>query len=293
MEHSICINGNSFPAENKEMATELFSDALHGVLDLNSGNDKFIFHLDSNDEGLKDFELSDNFTFENFCDEMISVDADLALFLLEAEDKSPVLDHIDSDMLEEISEYSFYIKDEAVDDNCDIYSITWSLSGILLSLPTESKWSSSEIQLNRTKDGEYINEDVSIFNISEYKHGEEIYSKINSFSLQDVCSNHILHTSFIEWYDSLSSENKHRVSDKLLLACKRSFSGGEPLFKTLTDGIREVRFSAYAGGAIRILFKHIKEGQQAILVGFIKKSNLDGYETNIELAGTRYTEVCA
>ena len=63
------------------------------------------------------------------------------------------------------------------------------------------------------------------------------------------------------------------------------------MFKTLinADGIREIRFDAYPGGAIRILFKKIGE-KQAILTGFIKKRRDEGYKQDIAVAKELYKQ---
>lgn len=56
--------------------------------------------------------------------------------------------------------------------------------------------------------------------------------------------------------------------------------------------IREIRFSAYPGGAIRILFKAAGNTQQAILLGFIKKSDAEGYLQNISEAKVILDKLC-
>lgn len=72
---------------------------------------------------------------------------------------------------------------------------------------------------------------------------------------------------FREWYNQLDANNRHRVYKKIQLAAQRRFAGGEPLFKNLEngEGMRELRFSAYPGGAIRILFVDLSDGGKAIL----------------------------
>jgi hypothetical protein len=56
------------------------------------------------------------------------------------------------------------------------------------------------------------------------------------------------------------------------------------------DGLREIRISAYPGGAIRILFKALANSRQAILVGFIKKNDNEGYSVNIDKANELLAE---
>ncbi|BCA99395.1 hypothetical protein ATCC19606_17310 [Acinetobacter baumannii] len=95
---------------------------------------------------------------------------------------------------------------------------------------------------------------------------------MNVQDIDELVQPNILSEILKNWYNNdLSRENKHRVLEKLKLACERNFQGGEPLFKSLEDGFREIRFDAHNGGAIRILFKNIKDNSHALLVGFIKK----------------------
>ena len=101
MDHAIVLNNNSFPADSREEAVSLFEDALRGVLELNTGSDRFIFYLDSNDSGLSSFYLSDGFTYSDFVDGLS--DFDLKLFLLEVDDKSPSLDFLTEEQLEEMA----------------------------------------------------------------------------------------------------------------------------------------------------------------------------------------------
>ena len=66
MDHTICINKNSFTLNDKDVARDLFDDAIQGVLELQSGSDRFLFYLDSDQGTLYDFQLADNYTFEDF-----------------------------------------------------------------------------------------------------------------------------------------------------------------------------------------------------------------------------------
>ncbi|WP_179959174.1 type II toxin-antitoxin system RelE/ParE family toxin [Pseudoalteromonas rhizosphaerae] len=63
------------------------------------------------------------------------------------------------------------------------------------------------------------------------------------------------------------------------------FRGNEPLFKLIvgTPGLWEVRFSAFSGGAIRMLYRTYNN-KNILLVGFIKKSDNEGYKQNIQQA---------
>ncbi|MEY8200167.1 MAG: type II toxin-antitoxin system RelE/ParE family toxin [Colwellia sp.] len=292
MEHQIVINTNSFPANSVEEANYYFDDALQGVLALNTGTDLFTFYLDSNDITLPEFNLAEGFTYENFLDQI--TDQDLKLFLLEVEDKSPAIDTLTEEQLEEVANNEFYIPEQAIFNNLEVFSFAWTLSGTLLSIPTSKVWEDRKLNIRRAApDGQYIDEDFWLNNISYASHGSEIYEQFSNNNLPAVCKGHHLTQDITDWYSGLTLNNKRRVLEKLSLACERNFDGGEPLFKTLSDadGIREVRFNAYPGGTIRVLFKAITGGKQALLVAFIKKSDSEGYATVIDRAKDLYKDV--
>jgi len=294
MEHVICFNTNSFPALTSDDAYRLLLDSIYGVLELNLGGDKFVFCLDSNGPSLSDLSISEDFTYFDFIEKTKNEDMDLYNFLLEVEDKSPVLDTLKDDELDDITEFTFYAKNHAVKENVnnDIYSIAWFLSATLLSINTDEAWRSNKIEICRVLgDGRYIEDEfLCLNNISSQEHGKSIYeSFIKQDDIKDILIEHYFSEELIEWYAELTVENKKRVLDKLTLSCEREFNGGEPLFKNLdnANGLREIRFRAYSGGAIRILFKS-QGDKQAILFGFIKKNNTEGYEHAIEKANELY-----
>lgn len=284
MDHVICINQNSFPAANSETGARLFDDAIQGVLELQSGSDRFLFYLDSHSGNLFDFEIADNFTYGRFVTDC--EDPDLASFLNEIEDKSPALDILSDDQVEEMANYSFYVPGERFDNYPDVYALAWVVSGYLLSLGNHIRWNQSEIAVSRADEhGVYVDETAVVLkNISTQDHGIELYQELhaieqNEVDLKQIVAPHIITDSLLSWFDEQTSENKTRIVDKVRLASGRKFQGGVPLFKTLNNGngLREIRFSAYPGGAIRILFKSFHQDQQALLVGFIKYDDNDGY----------------
>lgn len=292
MDHVICINKNSFPAHNINSGTELFDDAIQGVLELQSGSDRFFFYLDSNNGGLQELKIAEGLTYGNFIDNC--KDEDLKLFLYEVEDKSPALDYLTDSQIEEITEYNFYVDGEPIHEFLDVFGLAWVVSGILLSLNTGQCWQSSEINIARSdENGIKINELLTLKNISSKVHGVTHFNFFNEVDIVQLVAPHTLSANIQEWYSDLIQENKIRVIDKLKLACARDFQGGMPLFKTLddSDGIREIRFNAYSGGAIRIFFKKLEAKKQAILFGFIKKSNTEGYKTAQEQSNKIYSDL--
>jgi len=291
MDHIICINKNSFPAESAAIGARFFDDALQGVLELQSGSDRFLFYLDTNSGDLLDFEISDNFTYEQFCEECN--DLDLALFLSEVEDKSPALDSLTEEQLEEMAADNFYVPDEAMDIYPDVYALAWAVSGYLLSAATKIRWNQSHIAIARADaQGRYVNEPLILRNISTQSHGIEHYEALHGVDLEEIAAPHVISQPLLSWFNEQTPENKARIVDKVRLSCDRNFQGAKPLFDTLSDGggLREIRIPAYSGGAIRILFKHLKQ-QQALLIGFIKHSNSEGYTQAMKQAHQIYSEL--
>ncbi len=292
MDQIICINTNSFPAHSIESARNLFSDAIQGVLALQNENDRFFFYLDCNKGTLYDLEIAAGYTFSDFING--SDDRDLATFLLEVEDKSPALDSLSDEQIDEMTQYSFYAPDEALDLNTDVFGLTWALSGYLLSLYTQERWNVHEVRICRA-DGEglYVNEELFLKNIATVEHGRTHSEHSGDLDIKQIANGHIVSSYLNEWYLQQTKENQVRIAQKLELACRRDFCGGRPLFDSLhgDGGYREIRFAAYSGGAVRIIFKKHIDNVQALLSGFIKKSNNEGYEEALRLAEREYTSL--
>jgi hypothetical protein len=289
MDHIVCLNSNSFPAANSNDAYDLFNDSLQGLLALNTGTDRYIIYHDSSvSEPLAGFQLSQDFTYANFKEKLlVQGEQDLFLFLAEIEDKSPAIDYLSEDILDDLAKYIFYMPQYAAVNNFDIFALAWFLPAVLLSIHTNEQWHSHKISIARTgSDGQYRDETLTLKNIAKSEHGQLLHDEFSQVNINDVCDASILTAEFIRWYEEQTKDNKVRIQDKLRLACERGFHGGEPLFKNLSDadGLREIRFSAYPGGAIRILFKALGNSKHTILVGFIKKNNNDGYVENIAIA---------
>ena len=289
MDISLCLNPNSFPAASAEQAYQLFEDSWQGVLALYQSGDRYLLYLDTlSNDNLYDFCLAESFTYDDFLNRlMMRGERDLYSFLTQLEDKSPALDHLDAETLDDIASYSFYMPDHPVPKHADTFSLAYFLDAILLSINTAPQWANHQVTIARVADdGRYIDEKLVLHHIATQTHGQQLFHQFSQDDLKTVCAQAVMTTEFVTWYQELIAENKRRVLDKCKLACERHFQGAKPLFDSLTnsDGIREIRFSAYSGGAIRILFKAMSDTKHAILLGFIKKSNSEGYDENIPKA---------
>jgi len=295
MDNTVCLNSNSFPADNLDIAYELFNDSLQGLLNLNTGTDRYILYYDNpNSEPLDHLKLAEQFSYTEFKAKLLAQgEQDLFLFLDELEDKSPAMDFLSDEVMDDLGIYSFYMPGYAIANNTDIFGLTWFLQAVMLSINTDEQWNIHKIAIARTDDGQFIDEELSISNIASCEHGQLLYDEFTHVDINNICDKCILTDEFIDWYEDQTDENRHRVIEKLSLSSDKEFQGGKPLFETLTnaDGLREIRFSAYSGGAIRILFKALGGSKQAILVGFIKKSDSEGYEFNIKKADELYEAI--
>lgn len=289
MDLIFCINTNSFPAENHQSGLALFDDAIQGVLALTGcGQDRCQFYYDSNAEPLHALELSKGFTYNDF---LAASEPDLQLFLLEVEDKSPALDALTSDQLEEMAAYSFYLPEQAIDRHPDVYALAWVTSGYLLSLATEPKWHGEALKICKADDqGRFVDDFLLLKNVAREEHGKRHYHQLHTIGLDAILSGHLASDEFKGWFAQLDVANQKIVAGKLKLAVEKGFQGGKPLFDSLknSNALREIRCSAFAGGAIRIIFKYHTNANYVLLIGFIKHSDNEGYARYIPIAESIY-----
>lgn len=293
MEHAIFINHHSFTTINQQQATTWFEDALQGVLALNSGagQDRFTFYADpQNGIGLWDISLCSHFTIGDFRNALENTDPDLYLFLIEADDKCPVIDFLNEDELGVITQYDYWLLDQPINEASGILGLAYHYSATLLSLPTTDFWRQTEIQLLRKEPDEYRPQTLTLDNISSCEAGHYHHNKNQENILDILRYEHDITAGFSNWYNAQSSNVQSLINKKLKQAYEQNFNGGTSLFKQLTnaDGIKEIRFSNASTGAVRILFKHVKQSRYALLTGFIKKSDNEGYDTEIKRAKSAY-----
>lgn len=290
MELAVCINTNSFPASSINLGKKLLLDAISGVLELHSGEtSRVLFYYDSNNESLFDLEIAPDYSYEEFLNGC--QDADLQLFLYEVEDKSPALNTLTEEQFDEIAEYDLYIPNQSLDSQRDIYALAWVLDGYLLSLAADERWQQAKIRANQIgEEGRYTDEFVSLRNISSLAHGQYHVQENSKVNYVELVKPHTISAELQDWIGRQTKENRRVIVNKLKLAIERDFQGGEPLFKPLvnSNSLREIRFSAYSGGAIRIFFRHHVDDQYALLAGYIKHSDNEGYDKYIPLAEQIY-----
>ncbi|MEL4439218.1 type II toxin-antitoxin system RelE/ParE family toxin [Shewanella algae] len=288
MDHIVCINENSFPAPDKLTANDLFLDAIHGALELYEIGDRYAFYLDVSSGSLLDFEIFPDYSIDDFLSEVD--DADISTFIYEVEDKSPAIDHLTEGQLDEVTEFTYYMADFAADKKPEVFAIACVLGAYLLSIKSENRWCDSKIEVSRLDaNSQFVEGTIDIKNLSCYEHGAFYSELLSKLDVRSVLDDHLCTDEFVGWFDSLNSLNKWSVYQKMKLACSRSFGGGRPLIDTLddADGLKEIRIKT-PQNAIRVLFKNHRDDKQAILIGFTKKANNEGYDDAIKKANELY-----
>lgn len=288
MEHYFVLNTLSFPAEDAKTAKKLLTNAVYGMLKVGIDNDRYALFSDT-PPSLSKFELAPQYSYADFLDELkAEEELDLHSALLEIEDKSPALEFLEEDVFTKIANESFYFPETPYTGSIDIIALAWHLDAALLSIASSEKWQKNQIEFSIYSNEKLYVAPSFLNNISCIEHGIELGKNLRDEgrSLEDRFSSCKFSEQFLQWECDLPADLRRRIGAKFVLADAKNFQGGEPLFKTLTDaeGIRELRFSAVQGGAVRILFNLLASGKPAILTGFVKKSDDEGYKEAISAA---------
>lgn len=292
MDRTFCLNTLSAPASDREVAYELFNAAIDEVLKLRqTKDDRFnIIYEVAGGGGVFSLLLCDSYTIRDFLGDLIDKgNRERGELIIEMLDKGPALSSLTDDEAEELASVGFYFEDEGYRNSLDVLAVAWFFEATLLSLNTAPRWAMSEVSFAKY-DGSGGTETYKVANVSSVDHAQEILAREagdeqHGDSLESL-GNCVISEEFAGWYAELDPLNRRRLWGKLQLAQARGFSGGKPLFETLSDagGMREMRVPFFPGGAIRVLFGVVKDGKIAILVGFVKKSDNEGYTSNIARA---------
>jgi hypothetical protein len=286
MDHNFVFNTLSFPAASKEEAYNLLLDSVKGMLAVRAENDRVAMYSD----GLNECALATDFYYQNFIDQLgLQHEEDIQLSLMEIADKTPMFDFNSEELFNEIASSIFYFPSEAYTGSVDVLAAAWQRDATLFSIATTDKWRGNEIEFAKYIEGQPPRGSSYLRNISCKEHGEyfrQQYTLEAETPLEELFPGCQFSDDFLEWIRQLPKDVFKRVVSKVALASAKQFQGGEPLFNTLhdADGIRELRFSAVQGGAVRILFRVIEQNRSAILFGFIKKSDDEGYKEAIKAA---------
>lgn len=293
MEHNFVLNTLSFPATSKEDAYRLLLDSAKGMLAVRSRKDRITMYSD----GLNICPLGPDYYYRDFLSQLGEHhENDLQLALMEIDDKTPMFDFLSEEHFNEIASSTFYFPSEAYNGSVDILAMAWHLDATLLSIATADKWRGNEVEFAEYNEGQPSTGRSYLPNISCEEHGNLIrqqYQFEAETPLVELFQQCLFSQDFLEWVYQLPKDVFNRVVNKVTLANAKQFQGGKPLFETLhnADGIREMRFSAVQGGAVRILFRVLSGDRPAILFGFIKKSDNEGYDEAIQAAKINLNQI--
>lgn len=291
MDHNFVLNTLSLPATSAQIAFDLLLDSMKGLIAVGTPDDRRALYTDQQPD-IGSCVIAPDTTWRDFLAQLDQIDEqDLQLALYEIEDKTPMLDFVSDEQFNKIASSAYYFPDEAYTGSIDILALAWELDATLLSIATAEKWHASEIAFAEFSIDKHSTAPSWLRNLSCREHGfalnKRLFALLNQ-SLKDTFASCEFSADFLEWVNGLAADLQTRIRIKLALAESKQFQGGKPLFDTLTGndaaGLREIRFSAVQGGAVRILFDFLPVGKPAILVGWIKKSNSDGYPSAISLA---------
>lgn len=292
MEHQIMLNPRCLPIPRRDAYVN-FYECMQGVLALNTGDDRFAFMLDAQDgTSFLDSEISDEYTMLSFVEDLRKDNGeDLALFILEADDKTPAFDYIIREYdpeLEFVAGGVFYIKGQPFEESGDFIPLALVSGAILVSPSKNPLWDSHLLRVGKFVDGGR-DEEFSLYNIASCEHGKclnDIFRIRCRVSIKDSFPACHFSSEFIDWCNGLSDGDRLRVVDRIRMADSLGFVGSPPLLKRLVnaEGLWEIRAFAVTSGWIRMLYSKDREGPPVLLVGWIKKGLSDGYEANIALA---------
>ena len=292
MDYSLFFNHLSLPASNLNEAYSLLIDAFQGALYLNQNDDRFVLYSDDN--SIDDCILAENFTYSDFKNRLAERgENDLLSFIYEIEDKSPFLDHISNDYINELTECLPYFPDRPYDANLDIFRLALLENGIMLSLATEEYWQNYTIIFFISREGKG-DDRCQVYNISGKAHAASILDDLER-TLLDVCPNATFTGFFNEWYDDIKSEDRSKIRNILRHCHENNFQLGRPIIDTINDSqypnMKEIRAGNPYGqrGKIRILFAMNTDRRPAILVGFIKHGS--DYSKHINTADNLFQSI--
>lgn len=292
MDYSLFFNHLSLPASNLNEAYSLLIDAFQGALYLNQNDDRFVLYSDDN--SIDDCILAENFTYSDFKNRLADRgENDLLSFIYEIEDKSPFLDHISNDYINELTECLPYFSDRPYDANLDIFHLALLENGIMLSLATEKYWQNYTIIFFISREGE-DDDRCQVYNISGKAHAASILDDLER-TLLDVCPNATFTGFFNEWYADIKREDRGKIRNILRHCHEHNFQLGRPIIDTINDSqypnMKEIRAGNPYGqrGKIRILFAMDTDRRPAILVGFIKHGS--DYSKHINTADNLFQSI--
>lgn len=275
---NFCYNEMSFLLCSKNCAYNLLTEALHGVAYyIGRSNTNACLYAYSEYSNLK---LSEDYLYKDYLDELRNNELELYTVVIEMEDHLPFINAIaENDLLFNYSHCK--IDDIDYSEKSDIIAFADTRDAVLISMGTHKLWKHSSIKAkNISNDGLHFFIDLD--NISCLKHGIDIYEAKNKLEIPE--KEDITYSNYVKkFFDGLDTSRKRKVISTFKKCIERKFQEDGRLIKEL-KGVKlwEIRCDNVEGGAIRILF--YKADRIYILTGWLKKSDSEGYESNIKIA---------
>lgn len=297
--HQFIWNTASFSDATDANVYCLFEEALRGLVQIPAAGETAELYCDDATPLLKR-QISPSRSVGDFVAHLEATgEQDLAMILAEIDDKANAVYSLPFERLDHLAKSSYYFNSLPYSTSIDYLALAADLDGVLFSVASAKHWESHEVEVGRVLDEKAAGEPgfiLSVCNIATAKRILDLVSPASeTVSLDDLVPGCVISKELLEWFDRLDLENQRISRRKLSLAHGRKFQGGEPLFKTLNggEGMREVRYKAFPGGAARILFGALENGKIALLRGFIKKSDNEGYTENVPAAAKTWSSLKA
>lgn len=290
MQHKFIWNTHSFDAVSDDRALEIFENTFHGLIDIAGEGDTAALYFDKDTE-LSERKISESKKVSDFIQYLTERNEEDLLFVLtELVDKADAINSLDLELFNEAVNSCYYFSHLGYTGSVDFLALAAVYDGILFTANSNEFWSHHRIEVGQYQPGATNQENGFVYSVCNSATAQEIINVIRppyeEIQLNQLIPNCVISAELLEWFNQLDKDNKRITKNKLKIAHDLNFNGGEPLFKTLNDasGMRELRYSAFPGGATRILFGSLPNSKFGLLIGFIKKSNSEGYEVNIPRA---------
>lgn len=281
-----CYNKLSFNSSiSKDYAFRMLTNALQGIAYYNRKikSSGYIYFADND---IKDMCLCTNYSYLEYLKELEDKDKDLYEMILGMEDRAPYLNYITDE--NSIYKYNGCCIDGYETGNLsdlDLLLFAYISDSILISMNTHEIWNNNSVDIDVFKDN--IPNKVTLYNISCKGHGKELYQITLQLPKIDDIVYMPQFQSFFEKALINEDSRKRNIINSIRKASLYNFNMANNLIKPISGShimLYELKCDhKSSGGTGRILF-YKSNPKIYFLLGWIKKSNDDGYEQYIKQA---------
>ncbi len=288
---TLCFNHYSLNTDiTPQHAYALLYDSFQGALYLNkNGDDTYVLYYEQ--ASLGDCLVGKDYTFYDFKTDLLeNHERDFYLFLSQIEDRSPYIDFISNEHIDELDKWTVYFPTRPYEGDYMIICLAWSLQGFVISLNTDPFWNHGHLKFAFTEDHCTPVEFDSVKNIASVRHGVLHRAPVLE-TWEAICPDAILCDSFLQWEESRIEQHRVVIREKIQMACTRNFDLKRPLVDTLTNSkfsnLKELR----VGGQLRIFFARLPDRRTAILGGLFKQGKERDYLEPVRKAEIEYEKL--